>query len=103
MASEIKNYFRSVRAIHRKAAVEQIAGRIVDDIKSSPQGSSGSPGGTPVPVDRAAQRRMEARRMEQERRRREAVSEGGAVMVAGYFTHNNHLFFYIFSWPAKST
>lgn len=55
----------------RKTPVEQIQGRIVDDIKSSPQGS-GSPG-TPTQADRDAQRRAEARRLEQERRRKEAM------------------------------
>lgn len=66
--------FYSIFIKYRKAPVEQITGRnIVEDNKSSPQGS-GSPGTPTANVDRAAQRRAEARRMEQERRRREAVS-----------------------------
>lgn len=57
-----------------KQPLEQILGRSVDELKTtSPQGNA-SPGTTAAPVDRAASKRAELRRMEQERRRREAVS-----------------------------
>lgn len=60
--------FRSIS--YRKPTAEQIPGRVIEDIKASPQGGC-SP---TTPSDRAAQKRAELRRMEQERRRREAVS-----------------------------
>lgn len=57
-----------------KQPLDQILGRSVDELKTtSPQGSA-SPGTPSIPVDRAAAKRAELRRMEQERRRREAVS-----------------------------
>lgn len=56
----------------RRQPLDQILGRAVEDVKSSPQGSA-SPG-TPSANDRAAAKRAELRRQEQERRRREAVS-----------------------------
>lgn len=65
-------YFRkiSIHRIFRRTIqpLEQILGR-AEDIKSSPQGSSGSPS----PNDRGAAKRAEQRKLEQERRRREAV------------------------------
>lgn len=54
----------------RKTTIEP---RVVEDIRSSPQGS-GSPGTPTSAADRGARRHMEARRLEQERRRKEAVS-----------------------------
>lgn len=57
-----------------KQPLDQILGRSVDELKTtSPQGSV-SPGTPSAPIDRAAAKRAELRRMEQERRRREAVS-----------------------------
>ncbi|KAJ6635486.1 Homeotic protein female sterile [Pseudolycoriella hygida] len=57
----------------RKPTAEQIPGRVIEELKVSPQGS-GSPGTPATPSDRAAQKRAELRRMEQERRRREAMA-----------------------------
>lgn len=57
-----------------KQPLDQILGRSVDELKTtSPQGSA-SPGTPSAPIDRAAAKRAELRKMEQERRRREAVS-----------------------------
>lgn len=56
-----------------KQPLDQILGRPGEEYKTSPQGSS-SPGTPSNPIDRAAAKRAELRKMEQERRRREAVS-----------------------------
>ncbi|XP_037037048.1 homeotic protein female sterile-like isoform X4 [Bradysia coprophila] len=57
----------------RKPAAEQIPGRVIEDIRASPQGGC-SPGTPTTPSERAAQKRAELRRIEQERRRREAMA-----------------------------
>lgn len=62
-----------IKLFYRKPTAEQLPGRVIEDVKASPQGGC-SPGTPTTPSDRAAQKRAELRRMEQERRRREAVS-----------------------------
>ncbi|XP_040159481.1 homeotic protein female sterile-like isoform X4 [Anopheles arabiensis] len=60
----------------RKLPIEPVQPRVVEEIKTSPQGSP-SPGGTPTTphaLDRSAAKRAELRRLEQERRRREAMA-----------------------------
>ncbi|XP_049301455.1 homeotic protein female sterile-like isoform X5 [Anopheles funestus] len=59
----------------RKLPIEPVQPRVVEEIKTSPQGSP-SPGTptTPHALDRSAAKRAELRRLEQERRRREAMA-----------------------------
>lgn len=86
--------------VFRKTTIEP---RVVEDIRSSPQGS-GSPG-TPTSVaDRGARRHMEARRLEQERRRKEAVSKTSRYLDS-FRNISNKMFFVnsVRRWPVKST
>ncbi|XP_053659247.1 homeotic protein female sterile-like [Anopheles marshallii] len=59
----------------RKLPIEPVQPRVVEEIKTSPQGSP-SPGTptTPHALDRSAAKRAELRRLEQERRRKEAMA-----------------------------